>query len=110
MFWSACGDSSIRIPTRLRAGFCATAVRRCGTIITGRAETDVIGPLRGALAPRKIRHLASVKDPKRVGALLRAIDGYDGRLVTKFALRFAPMVFVRPGELRHAVWRDFDFL
>ena len=42
--------------------------------------------------------LASVKDPNQVGALLRAIDGYDGRLVTKFALRFAPRVFVRPGE------------
>ena len=66
--------------------------------------------LRGALAPRKIRHLASVKDPNEVGALLRAIDGYDGSLVTKFALRFAPLVFVRPGELRQAAWRDFDFL
>ena len=74
------------------------------------AETDVLGQLRGALAPRKTRHLASVKDPKRVGALLKAIDGYDGRLLTKLALRFAPMVFVRPGELRHAAWRDFDFL
>lgn len=79
-------------------------------IMTGRAETDVLGQLRGALAPRRPRHLASVKDPKRVGALLRAIDGYDGRLVTKLALRFAPLVFVRPGELRHAAWGDFDFL
>lgn len=41
---------------------------------------------------------------------MKAIDGYDGRLVTKSALRFAPLVFVRPGELRHAAWRDFDFL
>lgn len=79
-------------------------------IMTGRAETDVLGQLRGALAPRKTRHLASVKDPKRVGALLRAIDGYDGRLVTKLALRFAPLVFVRPGEIRHAAWGDFDLL
>lgn len=41
---------------------------------------------------------------------MRAIDGYDGRLVPKFALRFAPLVFVRLGELRRAAWRDFDFL
>ncbi|MGH8294880.1 MAG: tyrosine-type recombinase/integrase [Steroidobacteraceae bacterium] len=79
-------------------------------IITGRAETDILSHLRGALAPRKIRHLPSVKDPKQVGSLLRAIDGYHGRLLTKFALRFAPLVFVRPGELRHAAWTDFDFL
>jgi integrase len=88
--------------------YCSQTLRYA--IITGRAETDVLGQLRGAVAPRKTRHLASVKDPKRVGALLRAIDGYDGRLVTKLALRFAPLVFVRPGELRHAAWRDFDFL
>jgi integrase len=88
--------------------YCSQTLRYA--IITGRAQTDVLGHLRGALAPRKTRHLASVKDPKQVGALLRAIDGYDGRLVTKFALRFAPLVFVRPGELRHAAWRDFDFL
>jgi len=88
--------------------YCSQTLRYA--IMTGRADTDVLGQLRGALAPRKVRHLASLKDPKQVGALLRAIDGYDGRLVTKLALRFAPLVFVRPGELRHAAWRDFDFL
>lgn len=88
--------------------YCSQTLRYA--IITGRAETDVLSQLRGALAPRKTQHLASIKDPKEVGALLRAIDGYDGRLVTKFALRFAPLVFVRPGELRHAAWKDFDFL
>lgn len=65
--------------------YCSQTLRYA--IITGRAETDVLSHLRGALAPRKVRHLASVKDPKQVGALLRAIDGYDGRLVTKLALR-----------------------
>lgn len=79
-------------------------------IVTGRAETDVLSQLRDALAPRAVRHFASIRTPQQVGALLRAIDGYDGRLVTKFALRFAPLVFVRPGELRHAAWKDFDFL
>jgi len=79
-------------------------------ILTGRADTDVLSHLRGALAPRAVKHFASIRTPQQVGALLRAIDGYDGQLVTKFALRFAPLVFVRPGELRHAAWKDFDFL
>jgi integrase len=79
-------------------------------IITGRAETNVLSELQGALPPRHSKHLASVKTPHDAGALLRAIDGYDGRLVTKMALQFAALVFVRPGELRHALWRDFDFL
>jgi integrase len=88
--------------------YCSQTLRYA--IITGRAETDVLSGLRGALAPRNTQHRACTKTPREVGALLAAIDGYDGRLVTKFALRFAPLVFVRPGELRHASWKDFDFL
>ena len=54
------------------------------------------------------KHHASVKDPKAVGALLRALKGYNGSFVTKCALRLAPLVFVRPGELRKAQWSEFD--
>ena len=78
-------------------------------ILTDRAEIDVSRHLRGTLVPAKHKHWASVKSPKEVGALMRAIEGYDGRLVTRFALRLAPLVFVRPGELRQAAWREFDF-
>lgn len=53
-------------------------------------------------------HLAAITDPKAVGALLRAIDDYQGQFVTKSALRLAPLVFVRPGELRKAEWSEFD--
>ena len=48
-------------------------------------------------------------DPERVGELLRAMDGYDGQLVTLIALKLSPHVFVRPGEMRHAEWQEFDF-
>jgi len=78
-------------------------------IVTGRAETDVALPLRGALASRNRKHLASIRSPSEFGALLRAIDGYDGTLVAKCALRLAPLVFVRPGELRNAQWSEIDF-
>ncbi len=69
-------------------------------VATGRAERDVTVDLRGALAPVKTTHFAALTDPVQVGALLRAIDGYQGQPVTGIALRLAPLVFVRPGELR----------
>ena len=78
-------------------------------IATGRAERDVAADLRGALKPIVTEHHASITDPKAVADLLRAIQGYDGSIVTKSALRLAPLVFLRPGELRHAEWADIDF-
>lgn len=77
-------------------------------VVTGRAERDPCGDLRGALPPANPRHHASIQDPKAIGALLRAIDGYNGSTVTKCALKLAPLVFVRPGELRGARWPEFD--
>jgi len=77
-------------------------------IATGRAARDPAADLRGALPPVKKRHLAAVTDPAKVGELLRAIDGYQGSFVTQCALRLAPLVFVRPGELRQAEWTEID--
>jgi integrase len=77
-------------------------------IATGRAERDVSADLKDALAPVKARNFAAIVDPVRVGALLRAIDGYVGQPVTAAALRLAPLTFVRPGELRAAEWTEFD--
>jgi integrase len=77
-------------------------------VATGRADRDPTIELRGALAPTSERHHASITDPKGIGALLRAIDGYEGSLVTKCALRLAPLTFVRPGELRRAEWTEFN--
>ena len=89
------------------------ALANCGQVFryavaTGRAERDPSGDLRGALPPVKGTHFASVTDPKKVGEILRAIDGYEGTLIVRCALRLAPLVFVRPGELRHAEWADID--
>ena len=77
-------------------------------IATGRAERDVSADLRGALPPARVVHLAAITDPKAIGDLLRTIEGYQGQLVTKSALRLAPLVFVRPGELRMAEWQEID--
>lgn len=77
-------------------------------VATGRAERDPTSDLRGALATPVGRHHPSITEPRAVGALLRAIDGYQGQAVTKVALRLAPLVFVRPGELRRAEWSEFN--
>ena len=77
-------------------------------IATGRGDRDPSADLRGALTPVKSKSIAAITDPKKIGGLLRAIDGYDGHIITKCALRLAPLVFVRPGELRHAEWTEID--
>ncbi|MBZ0252965.1 MAG: integrase arm-type DNA-binding domain-containing protein [Candidatus Methylomirabilis sp.] len=89
------------------------ALANCGQVFryavaTGRAERDPSRDLRGALPPVKGTHFAAVTDPARLGELLRAIDGYNGSFTVRCALRLAPLVFVRPGELRAAEWADID--
>jgi integrase len=88
-------------------------VQDCGqvfryAIATGRAERDPSVELRGALAPLVVKHHAAITDPKAVGELLRAIYGYQGTFEVGCALRLAPLLFVRPGELRAAEWSEFD--
>ena len=77
-------------------------------VATGRAERDVSWDLRGALPPAKVTHFAAITEPKQVGPLLRVLDGYRGTLPVRCALRLAPLVFVRPGELRKAEWAGID--
>lgn len=78
-------------------------------VATGRAERDPSGDLRGALkSPGAERHHAALTTPAEVGALMRAIDGYQGQFITRCALQLSPMLFVRPGELRSAEWSEFD--
>jgi integrase len=77
-------------------------------IATGRAERDPSFDLRGALAPTKSKSMATITDPKKIGVLMRAIDGYQGSIITRCALKFAPLTFVRPGELRHAEWTEIN--
>jgi hypothetical protein len=78
-------------------------------VSTGRASADPAAALRGALVAPVATHHAAILNAKGVGALLRAIDGYDGQPMTQLALKLAPHVFVRPGELRQAEWSEFDF-
>ena len=100
-------ESRGALETAHRAG------QNCGQVFryavaTGRAERDPTGDLRGALPPPKEKHHASIIEPKRIAGLLRAIDAYQGYFATKCALRLAPLVFVRPGELRKAQWPEIN--
>jgi len=88
-------------------------MQNCGQVMryavaTGRADRNPVADLRGALAPPAERHHAAITDPRELGGLLRAIDAYSGDATTRAALRLAPLVFVRPGELRHAEWSEID--
>jgi integrase len=90
------------------------AMMNCGQIFryamaTDRADRDITFVLRGSLTPIVETHHASITDPKKIGHLLRDMDSYDGLFITKCALRLAPLFFVRPGELRHAEWAEFNF-
>jgi integrase len=85
----------------------------CGQVLryavaTGRCERDPSGDLRGALPPAKGKHFAATTEPSKLAGILRAMDGYRGDLTVRCALRLAPLLFVRPGELRMAEWKDVD--
>ena len=88
-------------------------LQNCGQVFryavaTGCATHDPSVVLRAALPPVKGGHFAALTDPKTIGPLLRVLDGYEGSLIVRCALRLAPLVFVRPGELRRAEWSDID--
>ena len=88
-------------------GYCGQVFRYA--IAAGYATRDVSQDLRGALAPVQSKHLASITDPKAIGNLLRAIDSYNGYIVTRCALRFSALTFARPREIRHAEWVEIDW-
>jgi len=88
-------------------------LQACGQVFryavqTGRALRDVTADLKGALPPSNTKHMATLTEPKEIAELLRAIDGFKGTFTVQCALRIAPMLFVRPGELRMAKWKDID--
>lgn len=77
-------------------------------IATGRTDRNPAADLVRALATPKGEHFASVTEPDEIAPLLRALYGYEGTPPVAAALKLAPLVFVRPGELRHARWADID--
>lgn len=77
-------------------------------VATARLRSDPTRDLRGALINPTVTHYGAITDARQVGPLLRAIDGYKSQGMTDWALKLAPHVFVRPGELRTAQWEEFD--
>jgi integrase len=77
-------------------------------VATARADNDPTFALRGALTTPVVKPRAAVTDPRAFGALLRAIDGFDGQPTTLAALKLMALLFPRPGELRMAEWTEFD--
>lgn len=98
-------EGNLHSAHRLRAK-CSQVFRYA--VSTGRAERDPTADLQGALKPPVVTHRAAITDPKQTAQLLRDIDSYQGTFVVKCALKLAPMLFVRPGELRAAEWAEID--
>ena len=90
------------------------ALRNCGQVLcyavaTGRADRNIAADLIGALPPVKGSHFAAVTEPDSLKDLLIKLDSYQGSsLVVSSALKLSPLLFVRPGELRTAEWKDMD--
>jgi integrase len=80
----------------------------CYAISCGKADVDPSSSLRRALVPVQSTHHAAITTPREAAGLLRILDSYDGTIIVKSALRLAPLVFVRPGELRRAEWTEID--
>lgn len=88
-------------------------LQTCGQIFryaiaTGRTERDLSVDLRGALSPVKSKNFAAITEPDKIKDLLQAIDAYPGSFIVQCGLKLAPLIFVRPGELRMAEWQDFN--
>jgi integrase len=78
-------------------------------VATGRAQRDITPDLKGALATPQKQHFPAITEPDEVARLLNMLDGYQGTATVRSALKLAPLVFVRPKELRCSEWSEIDF-
>ena len=78
-------------------------------VVTGRAQREPSGDLKGALTPRQKQHRAAITDPAGVGRLLVAMDTFEGTPVVKAALLLSPLLFQRPGEIRAMEWAEVNW-
>jgi integrase len=103
---------AVQVAHRVRS--IVSMVLRYG-VANQRCERDLTADLRGALKPIPKAHYAALDgaddttDPAKVGALLRAIDSFDGSFIVKCAMRLHPFTALRPGPLRCAEWSEINF-
>jgi len=109
----------LKVLRRIESRGAGETAHRCKTIVSqvfrygiavGVAERDPAADLRGALAPTRPKRMAAITDPGKAGELMRAIHGYQGDLVTRCALKFSALTFCRPGEIRHAEWKEINWI
>ena len=103
-----------RVEAGAKLGTAKRALQECSRIFryaiaTGRIDQNPADHLLGAFPRTPVAHLAAITTPKDFGELLRAIEAYNGSIVVRIALQLAPLVFVRPGELRAAKWSEMNF-
>jgi len=103
-----------RIESRGAVDTAHRAKQYCGQIFryaiaTGRADRDPSSDLKGALQSATTTHFAAITDPREAGKLMLVIDGFTGTPVVRAALQLSPLLFCRPGELRHMEWEEINW-
>ncbi|WP_226702690.1 tyrosine-type recombinase/integrase [Microbulbifer elongatus] len=78
-------------------------------VATGRAERDFTPDLRGALRKHQGSHYDAIVDPLMFAELMLLIDQYEGSMTVRNALKIAPLLMLRPGELRHMTWEHVNW-
>lgn len=106
-------DAARRLADRGRLETAHRLIQLCGqlfkyAIATGRPVYDITAGLHAALPRPKVKHMATILEPARIGQLLRAIYGYRGFPATCAALKLLPMLMARPGNLAKAEWAEMD--
>lgn len=109
----------LKVLRRIESRGAGETAHRCKTIVSqvfrygiaiGVADRDPAADLRGALAPTRPKKMAAITDPTKVGELMRAIEGYQGDLITRCALKLSALTFCRPGEIRHGEWNEINWI
>jgi len=78
-------------------------------VATGRAERDPSQDITGALKTKRTKHHAAIIEPKEVGRLMVAIDGFQGTAVVMAALKISPYLLQRPNEIRNMEWTEINW-
>ncbi len=109
----------LKVLRRIEARGARESCKRCRTILSqvfcfaiasGVAENDPAQSVRGALEKHTVKPMAALTNPKKVGGLMRAITAYEGNNITRHALVLSALLFVRPGELRQAEWKEINWI
>ncbi|AJC64952.1 tyrosine-type recombinase/integrase [Dickeya zeae] len=100
-------EQSGRLEVASRLQQRTTAIMRYA-VQSGLIDYNPAQEMAGAVASSNRQHRPAL-DLKRTPELLRRIDNYTGRPLTRLAVELTLLIFIRSSELRFARWSEIDF-